>query len=49
MKLRKDANHSFLSGTAPTGRPHCGYFVPMIKIAQLLAADCEVVCLIADM
>lgn len=20
-------------GTAPTGRPHCGYFVPMTKLA----------------
>ncbi|KAI1077578.1 tyrosyl-tRNA synthetase [Whalleya microplaca] len=35
-------------GTAPTGRPHCGYFVPAIKIAQLLAAGCDVTILIAD-
>ncbi|KAF1816353.1 tyrosyl-tRNA synthetase [Eremomyces bilateralis CBS 781.70] len=35
-------------GTATTGRPHCGYFVPAIKIAQYLAAGCEVTCLIAD-
>ncbi|OCK88183.1 tyrosine tRNA ligase [Cenococcum geophilum 1.58] len=35
-------------GTAPTGRPHCGYFVPMIKLAELLAADCEVTVLLAD-
>jgi tyrosyl-tRNA synthetase len=27
-----------LPGTAPTGRPHCGYFVAAIKIAQLLTA-----------
>lgn len=38
-----------LTGTAATGRPHCGYFVPAIKIAQFLAAGCEVTCLIADM
>ncbi|RDL42175.1 Tyrosine--tRNA ligase [Venustampulla echinocandica] len=35
-------------GTAPTGQIHCGYFVPMIKIAQLLAAGCEIQCLLAD-
>ncbi|KAI9740836.1 MAG: hypothetical protein M1818_004441 [Claussenomyces sp. TS43310] len=35
-------------GTAPTGRIHCGYFVPMIKIAQLLSAGCEITCLFAD-
>jgi tyrosyl-tRNA synthetase len=35
-------------GTATTGRPHCGYFVPMIKIAELLAAGCHVKILLAD-
>ncbi|KAG9245651.1 tRNA synthetases class I-domain-containing protein [Calycina marina] len=35
-------------GTAPTGRPHCGYFVPMMKIAELLAAGCHVKILLAD-
>lgn len=35
-------------GTATTGRPHSGYFVPAIKIAQLLASGCEVVVLLAD-
>lgn len=35
-------------GTAPTGRPHCGYFVPMTKIAHFLKAGCEVKVLIAD-
>jgi tyrosyl-tRNA synthetase len=35
-------------GTATTGRPHCGYFVPMMKIAELLAAGCEVKILLAD-
>ncbi|KAL9622431.1 MAG: hypothetical protein Q9160_003276 [Pyrenula sp. 1 TL-2023] len=36
------------SGTATTGRPHCGYFVPAIKLGQFLQAGCEVKCLIAD-
>jgi tyrosyl-tRNA synthetase len=35
-------------GTATTGRPHCAYFVPAIKIAQLLAAGCEMTILLAD-
>lgn len=29
-------------GTAPTGRPHIGYFVPMAKIADFLSAGVEV-------
>ena len=29
-------------GTATTGRPHCGYFVPMVKIAHFLRAGCTV-------
>lgn len=36
-------------GTAPTGRPHCAYFVPMTKIAHFLQADCEVTILLADL
>ncbi|CAF3457959.1 unnamed protein product [Fusarium graminearum] len=35
-------------GTATTGRPHCGYLVPAVKIAQYLAAGCEVTVLLAD-
>ncbi|KAF5967722.1 tyrosyl-tRNA synthetase [Fusarium bulbicola] len=35
-------------GTAPTGEPHCGYFVPMVKIAELLHAGCHVKILLAD-
>jgi tyrosyl-tRNA synthetase len=35
-------------GTATTGKPHCGYFVPMLKIAEFLAAGCEVTVLLAD-
>ncbi|KAJ7262764.1 tyrosine tRNA ligase [Mycena haematopus] len=29
-------------GTAPTGRPHIGYFVPLTKVADFLQADAEV-------
>ncbi|KAH8675726.1 tRNA synthetases class I-domain-containing protein [Xylariales sp. PMI_506] len=35
-------------GTACTGKPHCGYFVPMVKLAELLAAGCHVKILLAD-
>ncbi|KAI6127067.1 tyrosine tRNA ligase [Pisolithus sp. B1] len=35
-------------GTAPTGRPHIGYFVPLIKIADFLRAGVEVKILFAD-
>lgn len=35
-------------GTATTGRPHCGYFVAMMKIAQYLRAGCKVKVLLAD-
>lgn len=35
-------------GTAPTGRPHCGYFVPMVKLAHFLRAGCTVKVLLAD-
>lgn len=36
-------------GTAPTGRPHCGYFVAMTKLAHFLKAGVEVTVLLADM
>ncbi|KAI9771010.1 MAG: hypothetical protein M1840_002714, partial [Geoglossum simile] len=35
-------------GTATTGRPHCGYFVPMLKLAHFLHAGCTVKILFAD-
>ncbi|CAD6891010.1 unnamed protein product [Tilletia controversa] len=35
-------------GTAPTGRPHLGYFVPLVKIADFLRAGVEVKVLLAD-
>ncbi|KAI9673876.1 MAG: hypothetical protein M1817_002082 [Caeruleum heppii] len=35
-------------GTATTGRPHCGYFVPVLKLAHFLRAGCTVKILLAD-
>lgn len=35
-------------GTAPTGRIHIGYYVPLLKIADYLQAGCKVKVLIAD-
>ena len=36
-------------GTATTGKPHIGYFVPMSKVADFLHAGCEVTILFADL
>ncbi|KAG8703110.1 hypothetical protein FRC08_003072 [Ceratobasidium sp. 394] len=36
-------------GTATTGRPHIGYFVPLMKIADFLDAGVEVTILLADL
>ncbi len=36
-------------GTAPTGRPHVGYFLPALKIADLLKAGFHVKILLADL
>ena len=36
-------------GTAPTGRIHLGYYTPLLKIAELVKAGCEVIILIADL
>ncbi|KAJ5608842.1 Tyrosine--tRNA ligase cytoplasmic [Penicillium herquei] len=46
--LKENRSPRIYWGTATTGRPHLGYFVPAIKISQLLAAGCEVVVLLAD-
>ncbi|KAK4548793.1 hypothetical protein LTR36_008566 [Oleoguttula mirabilis] len=45
---KNDRPLSIYWGTATTGKPHCGYFVPMLKIAEFLAAGCEVKILLAD-
>jgi tyrosyl-tRNA synthetase len=39
---------NFCSGTATTGKPHIGYFVPALKIAQFLQVGCRVKILLAD-
>jgi tyrosyl-tRNA synthetase len=36
-------------GTAPTGRPHVGYFIWGLKVADLLRAGCHVKILLADL
>jgi tyrosyl-tRNA synthetase len=41
-KVLSERNLKLYWGTAPTGKPHLGYFVAMTKIADFLAADCEV-------
>ncbi|KAF5624300.1 tyrosyl-tRNA synthetase [Fusarium sp. NRRL 25303] len=46
--LKEDRPLRVYWGTAPTGKPHCGYFVPMVKIAELLHAGCHVKILLAD-
>lgn len=46
--LRTLPNVSF-AGTATTGRPHCGYFVPLLKLGEFLRAGCVVKILLADL
>ncbi|GKU04872.1 tyrosyl-trna synthetase [Fusarium langsethiae] len=46
--LDQGRNVKIYWGTAPTGKPHLGYLVPSLKIAQFLAAECEVTVLVAD-
>jgi tyrosyl-tRNA synthetase len=48
LKILKERDLKLYWGTAPTGRPHIGYFVPMVKIADFLSAGCEVTILLAD-
>ena len=36
-------------GTSPTGKPHIGYLVPLIKLADFIQAQAEVTILIADL
>jgi tyrosyl-tRNA synthetase len=46
--LKKGEPLKIYWGTATTGRPHCGYFVPILKLAQFLQAGCDVTILLAD-
>jgi tyrosyl-tRNA synthetase len=36
-------------GTAPTGKPHLGYLVPLKKIADFINVGCDVTILLADL
>ena len=48
-KLLKDKKKPVVYwGTAPTGKPHVGYFLPFLKIADLLKAGFHVKILLAD-
>ncbi|KAJ1861832.1 Tyrosine--tRNA ligase cytoplasmic [Coemansia sp. RSA 2703] len=49
VKILAERDISLYWGTAPTGRPHVGYFVPMTKIADYLRAGCHVTVLLADL
>ncbi|RIA98986.1 tRNA synthetases class I-domain-containing protein [Glomus cerebriforme] len=48
LKILKERDLKLYWGTAPTGKPHIGYYVPMSKIADFLAAGVEVTILLAD-
>eukprot|EP00158_Paraphelidium_tribonemae_P008817 Partr_v1_DN28694_c1_g1_i1_m50054 putative tyrosyl-tRNA synthetase len=47
--LESTGSLSLYWGTATTGKPHIGYFVPMSKIADFLKAGCKVKVLLADL
>ncbi len=49
LELLKERNLKIYWGTAPTGRIHVGYLVPLLKIADFLKAECEVTILFADL
>ncbi|KCV67514.1 hypothetical protein H696_06033 [Fonticula alba] len=46
---RQDDAARIYWGTAPTGKPHIGYFVPLVKIAEFLKAGCQMTILFADL
>ncbi len=48
-KLASDVPLRVYWGTSPTGSPSIAYYLPMIKICQLLKAGCEVTILFADL
>ncbi|CAA20443.1 Tyrosine--tRNA ligase, cytoplasmic [Schizosaccharomyces pombe] len=47
-EILNERDISLYWGSAPTGRPHCGYFVPMMKLADFLKAGVHVTVLLAD-
>lgn len=48
-KLQSGEPFRIYWGTAPTGKPHIGYLVPLIKIADFVKAGAEVTILFADL
>lgn len=48
-KLQSGEPFRIYWGTAPTGKPHIGYLVPLIKIADFVRAGAEVTILFADL
>lgn len=48
-KLKSGKKLKIYWGTSPTGKPHIGYLLPLIKIAQLVKAGCEITILFADL
>lgn len=48
-KILETRNLKIYLGTATTGKPHIGYFVPLIKLSDFLKAGCEVTFLFADL
>ena len=49
LDILQERNMKIYWGTAPTGKPHLGYFVPIFKIADFLRAGSEVTILFANM
>ena len=47
--LKKKKKPVIYWGTAPTGKPHVGYFLPALKIADFLKAGFHVKILLADL
>ncbi|KAJ3088164.1 Tyrosine--tRNA ligase, cytoplasmic [Quaeritorhiza haematococci] len=48
-KILAERDLNLYWGTAPTGKPHIAYFVPMSKIADFLKAGCHVTILLANL
>lgn len=47
-KILAERDITIYWGTAPTGKPHIGYFTPISKLADFLEAGCKVIILLAD-
>ncbi len=48
-EILKERDLNIYFGTATTGNPHLGYFVPILKIGDFLKANCHVTILFADL